>query len=370
MKGYKERNGRISVRKTFRDENGKRHEIWRKVDSKTEAKIVRREIENELERGSESFENRDSLNEYLDAWLKAIAGKVAEKTHSDYSSLMRLYVRPVLGKKRLSDVRPLDVQALISDLQSRELSARTVRYCHTVLSSALKQAVRWRVLTNNPAAYVELPKVHRQEMKTLSPESVQMFLAECAKCKHGLLFEFAIATGMRPQEYLALRWSDLDLKECRATVQQVLMRNRSGGGFKFKSPKTPKSRRTIPIPFYFKEPLASHKKKQNEARLALGPEWQNYDLVFCSEVGTPLSLRNLQRRHFEKILDRAGLDITTYGLRHSCATLLMSAGENPKVVAERLGHSSVTLTLDCYSHVLPTMQQSATDKLAKILRKG
>jgi integrase len=371
MKGYKERNGKIYVRKTFRDEAGKRHEIWRKVDSKSEVRTLRREIENELERGTESFENRDSLNEYLDSWLKAIAGKVGEKTHSDYSSLMRLYVRPVIGKKRLREVRPLDVQAVISDLQVRGLSARTVRYCHTVLSSALKQAVRWRVITNNPAAYVELPKVRRQEMKSLSPKDAQRFLAQCKKDKHGLLFEFALITGMRPEEYLALQWTDLDLKKGTATIQRVLVRNRKGGGWSFKDPKTAKSRRTIPFPFYLAKQFEAHKRVQNEARLKLGAEWHNHNLVFCSEAGTPLSLRNLQRRHFKPILEKAKLEnIRTYDLRHSCASLLLAAEENPKVVAERLGHASVVLTLDTYSHCLPTMQQAATDKLSKILKKG
>jgi integrase len=370
MKGYKERNGKIYVRKTWIGEDRKRHEKWERVDSKSDVKATLRRIENELEESPEALENRESLNAYLDKWLDAIAGKVGKKTHSDYSSLMRLYVRPALGKKNLTEIRPLDVQDLVSALQKRGLSARTVRYCHTVLSSAFKQAARWRLLVNNPAAYVELPKVRRQEMKSLSPENAQRFLAECEKDKHGVLLEFALITAMRPGEYLALQWRDMDLKKCTATIQRVLHRSRKGGGWWFGETKTPKSRRTIPFPSYLARQLEAHKIAQYEERLKLGGEWENNDLVFCSEIGTPLFLRNVQRRHFKPILERAGLEnIRTYDLRHSCATLLLAAGENPKVVAERLGHSSVVLTLDVYSHVLPSMQEAATDKLEKILKR-
>jgi integrase len=206
-------------------------------------------------------------------------------------------------------------------------------------------------------------------MRSLSPETAVRFLQACEGDKYGLIFEFALVTGMRPEEYLGLRWCDVDFAGNKVKVQQVLVRNRKGGGWSFCPPKTPKSRRTIPIPGYLKIQLAEAKMSQNAARMeATG--WQDFDLVFASEIGTPLSLRNLQRRHFKPILKAAGLgDMTTYELRHSCATLLLSADENPKVVAERLGHSSIVLTLDTYSHVLPTMQQGATDKLERILRK-
>jgi len=228
----------------------------------------------------------------------------------------------------------------------------------------------FQLLTSNPARDLKLPKRVGKEMKSLSPDSAQRFLKECAKDAHGLLFEFAIVTGMRPGEYLGLRWSDVDLKENKVSIQQTLVRHRKGGGFEFAPPKTPKSRRTIPIPSYLKSQLAEAKMRQNETRLKAGPQWQDYNLVFASEVGTPLSLRNLQRRHFKPILKRAKLeDIRTYDLRHSCATLLLSADENPKVVAERLGHASIVLTLNTYSHVLPTMQEGATDKLERILKK-
>ncbi len=372
MKCLFERDNKLYVRKVYKNSAGKRKYIWRKVESRTDAKRVLREIENDLERGTDSFENRDTLNAYLDKWLLMSKGTISDRTHGDYESLLRLYFRPALGKKRLSSVKPMDIQNVITDMSSRGLSPKTIHYAHMVLQKALKEAViPFQLLTSNPARELKLPKQTKMEMKALSPQAAQAFLRECGTSEHGLLFEFALITGMRPEEYLALQWSDLELKKATATIQRVLVRNRKGGGWTFQPPKTPRSRRTIPFPTYIARQLESHKRVQNEARLKLGSEWQNNALVFASECGSPLSLRNLQRRHFKPILKNAGLEnIRMYDLRHSCATLLLAANENPKVVSERLGHASIVLTLDTYSHCLPTMQQAATKKLEKMLKRN
>ncbi len=174
---------------------------------------------------------------------------------------------------------------------------------------------------------------------------------------------------MRPEEYLSLCWKDIDFEKGTATVQRALVWRR-GGGFKFCEPKTAKSRRTVPLPKSILPRLKEHKRRQLEQRLKVSAAYEKHDLVFASEVGKPLHYRNLTQRHFEKILERAGLKdagFVLYSLRHSCAMLLLSAGENPKIVAERLGHTSVKMTLDTYSHVLPDMQQAATDKLEIML---
>jgi integrase len=153
-----------------------------------------------------------------------------------------------------------------------------------------------------------------------------------------------------------------------ATVRRTLVW-RKGGGWYFGEPKTSRSRRTVPLPVSLVGALSDHRRKQGERRLKKGPDYQHNDLVFATSEGTPILLRNLVRRHFRPILTRAKVNksLRLYDLRHSCATLLMSVGENPKVVSERLGHASIVLTLDTYSHVLPSMQQAATEKLEKIL---
>jgi hypothetical protein len=143
---------------------------------------------------------------------------------------------------------------------------------------------------------------------------------------------------------------------------------KKGGGFIFTEPKTKKSRRSIPISNSLIDALKTHRRNQLEGRMKLGASYQNFDLVFASEIGTPLLHGNLLSRHFKPIRDKAGLpSIRLYDLRHTTATLLLSAGENPKIVSERLGHASIVLTLDTYSHVLPSMQKEATNKIEKLM---
>ena len=173
---------------------------------------------------------------------------------------------------------------------------------------------------------------------------------------------------MRPEEYLGLQWKDVDLERGTVAVRRALVWREKGGWY-FGEPKTARSRRSIPSPAPILRALAEHKRKQAEERLKLGPDYQHHDLVFATPEGGPLAPRNLKRRHFRPILERAKLpsDFRLYDLRHSCATLLLAAGEHPKVVSERLGHATIILTLDVYSHVLPTMQEAASTKLENIL---
>ncbi|HYP28661.1 MAG TPA: tyrosine-type recombinase/integrase [Blastocatellia bacterium] len=360
------------ARVTFTDQSGKRRYIKRRGDTKSHAKELVKQLLRDLDDSGDMVieGNQITVNKYFDRWLTAAAKpRLSERTFLDYEDLLRRYIRPAMGNKRLADLRPLDVQALYSDLQERGLSSRTVRYTHAVLSSGLKQAVKWGLIIRNPASMTELPKQTRKEMQSLSPESAASFLAAAAKDKWGIIFSFALVTGMRPEEYLGLQWKDIDFQSGLVTVQRTLCWRRRGGGWYFGEPKTSSSRRSIPLPYSIIGMLAEHKRQQAEKRLKMGPVYQNFDLVFNSDNGGPLLPQNLFRRHFKPILKEAGLDqsIRMYDLRHSCATLLLASNENPKVVSERLGHASITLTLDTYSHVLPSMQRAATDKLERML---
>jgi integrase len=354
-----------------RDENGKRryvnktiHGTKKSAEKYLTAKLRDKDLGINIEPASES------LDKYLEKWLESVVrSRVREATFDDYKYLLDRYVSPSLGAIKLCDIRSIDIQKVYGDmLGEKELSARTVRMTHAVLSSAMKQAVRWHMLPRNPCEFVDLPRMARKEMQALSPEDASRFLEAAREDKLGIVLSFALATGMRPEEYLALKWSDLDLHAGNVTVRRTLVW-RKGGGWYFGEPKTSRSRRTMPIPRSLVAELADHRRKQAESRLKKGADYQNNDLLFASGEGTPILLRNLVRRHFQPLLTRAKLSPTLrlYDLRHSCATLLLSAGENPKVVSERLGHASIVLTLDTYSHVLPSMQQAATEKLERIL---
>jgi integrase len=175
--------------------------------------------------------------------------------------------------------------------------------------------------------------------------------------------DLAVTTGMRQSELLGLTWSDVDLDAGTVHVRRQLIWT-PGRGPSFSEPKTAKGRRVIRLPHIAAEALRAHRRQQLEERLALGAAWEDHDLVFPNEVGRPVERNNLVKRSFLPLLAKAGLPrIRFHDLRHTAATLLLSLGEHPKVVQERLGHSTISVTLDVYSHVLPDLQRQAASKL-------
>ena len=311
---------------------------------------------------------RMSLDQYLDQWLeKSARMRVTLRTYEGYQKLLKRYVRPEFGGRRLDQLRPLEIQGLIGKLEDRGLSPKTIRLAVGVLSMALKQAVRWGMLASNPATLVDLPKQRRTEMQALSKEEVARFRAAAKGTRHAVLFDFMLASGCRPGEALAIRWADLDLETGEVMIQRAL--TTVDGRPVFGSPKTAGSRRRIPLPSALAGSLVRHRLAQAEQALMLGPVYdRELDLVFANEAGGPLELRNLARRHLKPALKAAKLPVSLrlYDLRHTHATLLLAEGVHPKVAAERLGHATTRMTLDVYSHVLPGMQEGA----AKVIERA
>ncbi len=310
-----------------------------------------------------------TLDEYLDKWIETAATpRVRPRTLRGYEELLTRYIRPHLGKHPLFRITPLDIQAVYARLLADKLSPRTVRHAHGVLRSALNQAVRWRMLPSNPATLVDLPRYEKREMTALGPKEAMKFLKAARGDRLSALFALAVTTGMRPGEYLGLQWKDVDLQRGLVTVRRSLVQKPKGGWY-YAEPKTPRSARTIPLPASVTKALEQHRQQQSQERLKCADRYTDNDLVFATKTGDPIHERNLVNRHFKPILKEAELptSLRLYDLRHTCATLLLSEGENPKVVSERLGHASITLTLDTYSHVLPTMQQQAAARLEAAL---
>lgn len=311
---------------------------------------------------------RETLGEYLDRWLaESAAPRIAPRTLEGYRASLDKWVRPALGARRLDQLRPLDIQGLYTRIHETA-SAHAVVHTHRPLSAALRQAVRWRMLPSNPAEGVRLPREPRREMCALTAPQAAALQRELSTRRRGLVFVFALATGMRPGEIQALRWADLDFEHGAASVRQSLVLLK-GGAWEFGEPKTKLSRRTIPLPAQLVTALRRHRAAQAEHRLQLGDAYLDLDLVFASETGGPLDAQNLAQRVLKKALKAAGLPdrFRFYDCRHTCATLLLQAGENPKVVSERLGHSTIAFTLERYGHVLPGMQERASERLGSIL---
>jgi len=375
-------NGKYLVRVYIgQDENGKRNYHSKTITGGIKkAEQYRNKILREKDTETFTEPSRELLSVYMDKWLdSAVKNRVREKTYLDYSDRVRLYIKPVLGSTMLHKIRPEQIQKLYNDMQDRGLSPRTVRYAHTILKNALDQAVKWGKIYRNPAELVDLPRQKKKEMKCLTPEQAAIFMDATIYSPYKALFSLLLTSGMRPSEALALKWPDIDFKNRRVTVRRSLSRV-NGKGLVLEETKTDRSRRTIPLPSNVIADLQELKKEYDRAAAERNAkekwnlpvdEYNDQGLVFANTTGGPLDEGNILRRHFKPLLKSAGLpDIRLYDLRHSCATLLLSAGENPKIVSERLGHSSINLTLDTYSHVLPDMQVSATDKLEKMLYDG
>ena len=337
--------------------------------TKKEAERALREWIDQYESGRMPSADKITLNGFLTEWLEvAKKPQVTARTLSDYQTVLDTYVKKDLGRLPLGKVTVLDLQAHMSDMLGRGLSAKTVRYVHGLLSQALKCAVRWRKVAFNPAADVEKPRINRkkQPVRSFDREQLGIFLTGAQETPHAILFELAVTSGMRPGEYLGLGWECVDWSADGLRVERAAIYERHVKPY-LGPPKTPESYRTIPLPKPLMQRLREHKAAQNEWRLQRGENWGgSLNLVCPNQNGGLMDYHNLAGRGFKAICKRVSLpkEFSLYDLRHTCASLLLLAGENPKVVQERLGHASIVQTLDTYSHVLPTLQRGRLTSLA------
>lgn len=368
--------GTISLRKDGRWEaryllaNGKRKCLYAKT--RREAALKLAEAVRDKAHGIHQIaDERLRLNEYLDEWLNHKRESLAHSTGRRYGELLA-HVRKMLGDRRLTRLTPADLERLYDDLRNSGLTTTTVHHVHAALHGALADAERRGQIPRNPADLAQAPRVRKTEMRTFTPEQARAFLAAAQDDPLEALYVLALTTGMRQGELLALRWSEIDLNECHLQVRGTL-NPVPGGGYSIGPTKTDRSRRRIDLSKEAVAALRRHKVRQMEQHLASSPNERSgnaqwHDLVFTNTRGGPLNARNLAQRSFRQVLERAGVPtIRFHDLRHTAATLMHLQGINSKVVSERLGHSSVGITLDRYSHVLPSMQRGAADAMDRIL---
>jgi integrase len=297
-----------------------------------------------------------TLAAYFAQWLAHARGRVRAKTYDGYMGLMRLYALPALGPVPLHDLKPLVLQGLYSDLLGRGLSAGTVVNLHLVLTQALSQAVRWGLIPVNPAAGAQPPRPRRPELALVDPALAGRILDVAAGTSFEVPVAVAIATGMRRGEILALRWADLAPDLSLAHVRRSLQT--SGGCLAFEEPKTRRSRRAVDLPAFLL-PYLERQRAAQALRRGRCESWVDLDLVIDSGDGRPVNPDTLSSGWY-RFAKRSGLPhVRFHDLRHAHATLMLLQGVHPKVVSERLGHASIGITLDTYSHVLPTMQADA-----------
>lgn len=303
----------------------------------------------------------ETLDAYLDHWLRDVAPMTRKpRTLSNDGNVLRLYVRPHLGGFRLADLSPLHVQDLYRKLSAAGLSPKTIRHARTTLGTALGHAVHPdRRIPFNPVAGTRAPRLRSKAMRVFSAEQALAFLAAIEGHPHQALFTLALCTGMRPEEYLGLERRDVDLPAGSLTVNRVLV-NDHGRVYYDGDPKSDSARRTLLVP----EPALTLLK----AHMLTSPHKDPEAPVFAYPDGRPLDARNLNRRQFQPLCRRLGLPvIRLYDLRHTHATLMHAAGVDPKVYGAGLGHSSITVTMDTYTHVLPAMKREAVERFEAFL---
>lgn len=323
----------------------------------------------DLQQGKRPSPETEKLGDFLQRWLEDTARhSIRASTHERYSRMMRLHILPELGHLKLARVSAGDLDACYTRLLDKGLSAKTVRLGHAIVHRALSHALRRGAVASNVAAIATVPTAPRREYSTLTPEEAGRLLKAAMSDRLYALYSLALNTGMRQAEILGLRWSDIDLAGAVLHVRQQVYRLK--GEWVFTEPKTAAGRRTISLSGACVEALRERRLAQNKERLR-AQTWEDLDLVFSTTTGTPTEKGNLLRRSFQPLLERAGLrPMRFHDLRHVCASLLLAAGTNPKVVQERLGHSSIAVTMDIYSHTLPSLQADAAERMETLLATG
>jgi integrase len=339
--------------------NGKRKHFLAKTRAEASAKLTAALAEQG--KGIPVISSNQTVGQYLQSWLASVKGSVRPRAYESYDLNVRR-LTPLVGKRRLTSLTPAMIERAYADLADAGLGRRSIVQAHTVLHNALKKATRWGLLGRNPADLVDVPRPERTEMKTLTAEQVRLLFATTEGTDFGAHLVLLASTGLRLGESLGLQWEDFDFDNNRLVVRRSLQRQK-GGGLLLVEPKTSRSRRTVYFPPGTGAVLRDHRRRQAERRLQLGSAWHDHGLVYCREDGSMIDPGSVSHR-LERVLKDASLPkIRVHDLRHTTATLLLGKGENPKIVQELLGHSTIAITLDIYSHVTPAMHESAASKM-------
>jgi integrase len=379
VKAYVRKRGErwLLTKELGRDERGRRVRRFASFATERAALRARDLFLGAVARGENVDESHMLMADYLlDSWLPDIKRRVSARTFESYEQIVRGHIVPALGNTALAKLTPLQCQRYVAGL---ELAPASIRKQVQVLRQALERAVEWDLLQRNPAAKLRAPQILRPErVRALTDaEKRRLLTATTGSSIYGIVL-LALATGMRRGELLALRWSDVDLTNGSIAVRRSVSETKTGVGAV--PPKSGRSR-VIRIPASIVVYLRHCKAAQNEQRLFLAETWTDEGLIFPRPTGG-LRRPSEVSRAFNRICAepippakgyrqraRIGLDARFHDLRHTHATDLLRAGVPVKVISERLGHSSVSTTLDVYAHVLPDMQEAAAAAADAILER-
>lgn len=372
MRGSIFRRGNLYVVQVELDRDpvtGKRRREWHSgYPTRRDAEAARVEILGRLQRGEHVAPHKLTLGAFLvERWLPTRESQLAPSTFESYSHNVRRHIVPKVGSARLQGFSADVLTRFYAERLEHGLSARTVRYLHSIVHKALEDALSWGLVVRNVADATSPPSNRAAKApppKTWTASELSTFLDCVAGTRLEPLWRLYATSGLRRGEALGLTWRDVDLDG--GTIAITKARVSTECGVVDSSPKSGRGR-GIALDRGTVAALREHRKRQLEERLAWGPAYADEGYVFAREDGNPYSPDYITRA-FRKAVKRAGVPkLTPHGLRHTWASLALVAGVNPKVVSERLGHATVSFTLDTYSHVLPGLQEDAAARVAALL---
>lgn len=353
---------------------GKRVRKWHSgFRLKRDAEAARVAILSQLQRGEYVAPEKQTVGGFLiEEWLPAIEASVRPSTFDSYRATVQGHIVPHIGSVALQKLAPGQLNALYAHLLTAGrrdgkggLSARSVRYVHAVVHRAMRDALKWHRVVRNPAEAAEPPRQPKTQQKTWTATQLRLFLDHAQGDRLAAAWTLAAMTGMRRGEVLGLLWSDVDLKAGRLSVTRTLVS--VAYQLKISEPKTAKGHRTVALDGGTVRVLKAHRRRQAEEQLRSGADYNEQGLVFADELGNFVHPDGFSKR-FKRLQIAACVPVIRFhDLRHTHATMALQAGIHPRVVSERLGHSTVTMTLDTYSHVLPAMQEDAAERVASLL---
>jgi integrase len=339
---------------------GKWNQQWVSVKgTKKDAEKRLSDMLHQIDTGSFMRPGKTTVADFLERWLNDYAKpNLSPRSYERYESIVRVHLLPRLGSIPLVQLKSAHIQDLYAAGLQKGLSARGVRYHHVVLHKALQTALKWGLVNRNAADGVDVPKARRPEMQTWDENDIMRFLEAAKSTPYHALFHLALFTGMRRGEILALKWSDVDLLGSQICVNRSVQHLRDGS-YVYTEPKTAKSRRPIALTPSTAQLLKEYHDRQKWNRIILDKPLTNDNLVFSTLEGKPLR-PNTVSRAWQILAARAGVKVIRFhDARHSHASIFLKLGVHPKIVQERLGHSTIAITLDMYSHVAPGLQETA-----------
>jgi integrase len=351
---------------------GKRKRKWHSfIGTKRQAQVECAKLIAQIKNGTALDPAKVTLREYLERWLDHMATQVSPRSAENYREVVEHWIVPALGNVKLTKLQPEQIAHAYSEALTKGgndgqgLSPRSVVMMHRTLSQSLKHAVIWRLRGDNPASFCKPPRVERKEMKVLDLDSTACLIEFARGGRLYIPILFFALCGLRRAEVAALRWNRLDLDAHRLSISTSI--EQTAQGTREKPPKTGQAR-SIALPALIVEELRRHRISQAEQLLALGVRQTDDTHICLREDGGPWPPRVLTYA-FVRLIRASGLTrVRLHDLRHGHATHLLAANTHPKVVQERLGHANIQLTLDTYSHVLPSMQEDAATTIDAAMR--